>query len=274
MTLKEAETTPKPTVSVVIPSYNAASYIAATLESVLAQTYGSFEILVVDDRSKDDTGGVVEAIATRDPRVRLIRLERNFGGPAGPRNVGVGQAVGEWVAFLDADDIWHPDKLRLQLDVLDRSGAAFCSSEMVNFSDERELKFDPVSNVKTSKVSFLSQLIKPRTPTSSVLVRTELVRRHPFNESPLYKAREDMDCWLHCHEEIGHSVKIMHALIGYRISANQISGNKILMVKRHHYALKNYTFQSGRKLGSIAAGLFTATHFVIAYYYRSILKKL
>jgi len=260
-------------VSIVVPAYNAAQYIGATLNSVLAQTYTHFEVLVVDDRSTDKTRDVVAEFAALDPRIRLIALERNFGGPAGPRNVGVRAAAGRWVAFLDADDIWHPDKLRLQIETLERTGAAFCSSKMVDFHDETELDFQPVTDIRTTRISFISQLVKPRTPTSSVVVAADLVRRYPFNESHTYKAREDMDCWLHCHEEIGHSIKILQPLIGYRISPNQISGSKMEMMKRHFHVLGNYTFRSGRKLG-IAAGLFTATHFALAYYHRILRREL
>lgn len=263
----------EPLVSVVIPTYNAEPYIGATLRSVLAQTFQRFEIIVVDDRSRDKTADVVEAAARVEPRIRLIRLEKNFGGPAGPRNVGVQQARGQWVAFLDADDIWHPDKLRVQLELVARTGHKFCSSKMLDFHDERELIFAPVVATRTSEVSFLAQLIKFRTPTSSVLVETEVIRKHHFNPDPRYKAREDLDCWLHCLEEIGTSIKIEHPLIGYRVSPQQISGNKMTMVKRHHHVLRNYTFRSGRKLG-LGAALFTLTHFAIASYTRLVLKEL
>lgn len=273
MTDLDESALPGPLVSVVMPAYNARAYIEATLRSVQAQTYPRFEVLVVDDMSSDGTLEIVEAVAAQDARVRLIRLDRNFGGPAGPRNVGVRQAQGEWIAFLDADDIWHPDKLRLQLDVLRRTGAAFCSSRMIDFADEAELDFKPVDKIETVELSFLSQLIKLRTPTSSVVVAADLVRRNSFNESPLYKAREDLDCWLHCHEEIGSSVKLNHPLIGYRISPNQISGSKLTMIKRHYHVLKEYTFRSGRKLG-LGALVFTLTHFAAAYYYRFLLKEL
>lgn len=262
-----------PLVSVVMPAYNAESYIAATLRSVLGQSYRHFEVLVVDDCSRDGTAEVVRALSAEDPRIRLIRLDKNFGAPAGPRNIGVRQARGRWVAFLDADDIWHPDKLKIQLDVLSRTGAKFCSSKMIDFRDERDLVFTPADDAQIARISFLSQLIKFRTPTSSVLVDLDVIRRHPFHESPSYKAREDLDCWLHCHEEIGTSVKIQHALIGYRLSPQQISGNKLKMVKRHYHVLKEYTFRSGRKLG-IAAALFTFTHLVISSYYRVVLREL
>ncbi len=264
----------QPLVSVVIPAYNAQDFIAATVRSVLAQTHAALEVIVVDDRSKDRTADVVDDLAAQDPRVRLVRLEKNFGAPAGPRNIGVAQAAGEWVAFLDADDIWHPDKLRLQLEALGRTGARFCCTKMQDFADEKELAFPPVANPPTRAMTFRSILTKPRVPTSSVVADTQLLRRHPFNEDMSYKAREDFDCWLRCHEEIGSSVKIEVPLIGYRVSANQISGSKLKMMKRHFHVLRHYRFRSGRKLGTIGAGFFTFTHMALSAYYRLVLREL
>lgn len=99
-----------PDVSVVIPAYNAAKTIGATIESVLAQTLPATEIIVVDDGSSDDTATVAEGYG---PAVKVVRKPN--GGPASARNLGVRRAMGEWIALLDADDHWAPDKLKRQL---------------------------------------------------------------------------------------------------------------------------------------------------------------
>ncbi|MBS0639451.1 MAG: glycosyltransferase [Acetobacteraceae bacterium] len=101
---------PLPTVSVLIPAYNAATHLARSVDSVLAQTHQPLEILVIDDGSRDRTAEVAGSFG---PPVRLIRKEN--GGPASARNRGAREAKGEWLALLDADDWWFPDKLRLQL---------------------------------------------------------------------------------------------------------------------------------------------------------------
>lgn len=252
-----------PKVSIITPAYNAELYIEATLRSALAQTFGSFELLVLDDHSKDRTAEIADAFARVDSRIQVIRLPRNYGAPAGPRNVGIARARGKWIAFLDADDIWHPDKLRIQIEALEQSGAGFCSTQMTDFRDERELNFAPVDSYGIRRISFLSQLLKYQTPTSSVIVDAETMRATPFNEDPAYKAREDLDCWLKCHERLGYSIKIQTPLMGYRQSPQQISGKKWQMVRRHHHVLKNYRFNNGRKLGWGAVA-FTASHFLLA----------
>lgn len=106
----------QPLISVVVPAYNAASTLAATLDSVLAQTYENIEVLVVDDGSTDATAGITRAWVRRDARVRL--LEQPNGGVASARNHGLAAARGDYVAPIDADDLWHPTKLAKQMCVM------------------------------------------------------------------------------------------------------------------------------------------------------------
>jgi glycosyltransferase involved in cell wall biosynthesis len=103
-----------PVVSVVISAYQAESFLARTLDSALAQTVRDIEVIAVDNGSADGTSAVIAAAAARDPRVRPLRLELNR-GPSGGRNAGLKVARGEFVAPLDADDLWRPDKLEQQL---------------------------------------------------------------------------------------------------------------------------------------------------------------
>jgi teichuronic acid biosynthesis glycosyltransferase TuaG len=258
-----------PTVSVIMPAYNAADYIQSTLESVLNQSFRDWELLVINDCSTDNTTDLVEKYKKLEPRIKLINLTKNMGAPAGPRNIGIQNALGHWIAFLDADDIWHPEKLNRQIAVLQNTKAKFCSTQMVDFRGDETPELSDAGENQIEWVSFARQLIKLRTPTSSVIANKDLLLKHPFNEDMAYKAREDLDCWLHCHEELGKSVKIMAPMMGYRIIEGQISGKKWPMVKRHFHVLRNYCFLSGRFLSFTAAILFTFTHFTLAFYHRS-----
>ena len=270
----ETGATERPLVSVVIPCFNAVAYVEATIESVLRQSWRVIEIIAVDDRSTDRTAQVIAAIASRDARVRLIQLPRNHGAPAAPRNAGVAVARGEWVAFLDADDVWHPRKLELQMQALRDYGALMCSTQMKDFRDDDQIVFEaPSLPPLVGRITLKQQLLKYRTPTSSIVARREFMCRHPFNEDPSYKAREDTDCFIRVHEDMPFSIKIIHPLVFYRQQASQISGNKWKMVGRHFAMLRKYRLKSGKSLGAMAY-LYTFTHFFASIYLRLIRKML
>ena len=100
--------TGKRLVSIVMPAYNCAATLAASVESVLAQHYENWELLILDDGSRDETWPLMQKLAERDSRIRAVQNERNL-GVGRTRNRGVGLAEGDWVAFLDSDDLWTPD---------------------------------------------------------------------------------------------------------------------------------------------------------------------
>lgn len=114
---------PNGLVSIIMPSYNTAAYIGESIESVLAQTYKNWELLIVDDCSKDDTDAVVEKYL-HDSRIRYLKNEVNSGA-AVSRNYALREAKGRWVAFLDSDDLWHPEKLEKQLAFMLEHGYKF-----------------------------------------------------------------------------------------------------------------------------------------------------
>jgi glycosyltransferase involved in cell wall biosynthesis len=120
-----------PSISVVIPTYNRRALLLEAVDSVRAQTFADWELIVADDGSTDGSGDAVEAL--HDPRIRVLRLPR-VGRAAVARNAGVGAARGEWVAFLDSDDRWEPHKLAVQLDLTRAAGArwSFTGVTLVN----------------------------------------------------------------------------------------------------------------------------------------------
>src|SRR4051812_1023393 len=106
-----------PTVSVIVPAYNVASYVGATIESALTQTYQDFELIVVDDGSTDETGAIVDAAVARDARIRVVRQPN--GGLSSARNAALRNARGRYIALLDGDDLWDPGFLAAQLAVFE-----------------------------------------------------------------------------------------------------------------------------------------------------------
>lgn len=256
-------------VSIVTPSYNAETLIERTIQSVLEQTYTDWEMIVVDDCSKDNTCQVVREYALKDPRIKLISLQKNNGAPAAPRNIGVNEAKGVWIAFLDADDIWHPQKLTKQIEALEQHSGRFICSQMRDFTDDTMLVFSPVDSVKSECVTFNGQRLKGRIPTSSVMVQKELMLRFPFNEDIRYRAVEDYHCWLRIHQFIGASLKLKYPFLSYRRIEGQISGSKKYMLQRMYMVHREYP-----QTTKLQAAFFTATHALGGFYYRTLRKGL
>src|SRR5258708_32365492 len=122
-------------VSVVMPSFNSTRHISIAIESVRRQSFPYFELLVVDGGSRDETCDVVREIIRREPRVRLIKNETDH-GPAHARSVGIKQAKGRYIAFLDADDYWLPEKLEIQISFMSRTSTKFCFSRYRGVSED------------------------------------------------------------------------------------------------------------------------------------------
>lgn len=183
-----------PLVSVVIPTYNRAGDLALALASVARQTYPHLEVLVVDNHSTDDTAGVVSRM--NDPRMRLLSIH-NHGVIAASRNLGIREAAGEFVAFLDSDDLWAPDKLERCMACLASADVAYHDMEVL--IRRRELRarrrFD---TRQLQSPVYKDLLVNANTlPTSSVVVRTALLRAvGGFTEDVGIIAGEDYDLWL------------------------------------------------------------------------------
>lgn len=109
-----------PTVSVIIPAYNAENYILETIESILTQSYKDFEIIVVDDKSTDNTKNIVMQIAS--DKIRYFCLDENHSGPSRPRNIGIKLALGKYIAFCDSDDLYTPNRLKSAVNFLESNG--------------------------------------------------------------------------------------------------------------------------------------------------------
>jgi glycosyltransferase involved in cell wall biosynthesis len=170
----------EPLVSAVVPAYNAARTLRAAVESILLQTVGDIEVIVVDDGSGDDTAGVARAIG--DPRVRLVSQAN--GGASAARNAGIRSARGRYVAFLDADDLWLPEKLERQLAALRRHPdvhAVHCGATYVD-DDLRVLSVRPCRRWRDALLDVLLFENLPAFP-SSVLVRRDKLEERAFDSS-------------------------------------------------------------------------------------------
>ena len=154
-------------ISVVIPAYNASKYIEKTLQSIVNQSLArkKFEIIVIDDCSLDDTFNIVRKFlnSTGFPNTKVIQTESNSKGPAKPRNIGIEESIGEYIAFCDADDIWHPDKLKIQFNEFKLNDKLLgLYTTTIDFKDQNNIYYDNniQNNIKISSTSFFQQLKK------------------------------------------------------------------------------------------------------------------
>lgn len=254
-------------VSVITPAFNAASCIERTIRSVQEQSHRNWEMIVVDDCSRDATRDIVKKCAARDGRIRLVALDKNNGAPAVPRNLGVREAKGQWVAFLDADDVWHPQKLATQLQVMRKGEIPFSSTQMVNFFDENEIQFEWSPQFAIENITFRKQQLKGRIPASSVVAEKKLIEKFRFNEDFRYKAVEDYHCWLKIHEHIGESVKLLYPFLFYRRIDGQISQSKKYMLQRIYMVHREYPGNT-----MLRAIICTVGHALGGAYYRFLKK--
>ena len=182
-----------------MPAYNAEKYIAASIESVLAQTYSDWELIVVDDGSTDRTATIVQEFVKRDPRIKYVFQENGRLGKA--RNTGIRNSTGTLVAFLDSDDLWMPTKLEAQTRAMAENNADVVYSKSYVFRDgnidnETETLKSPTG--KFSGPDFVDFLVcQNQIPVLTVLLkRSALDRVGLFEEGEAYHGCEDYDLWL------------------------------------------------------------------------------
>jgi len=174
-------------ISVIIPVYNASTTIIQCLESVIKQTKPVYEIIVIDDGSTDNTLFIVTRFKESNKIDNLIIISQSNSGPSKARNKGIKKAVGNWIAFLDSDDKWLPDKIEKQVAVIEQNkdvsiiGTAFLSKDKNYYK-------------KSEQIGFKKMLFKNRFLTSTVLVRKEVVSKFLFDEKLSYA--EDQKLWL------------------------------------------------------------------------------
>ena len=210
-----------PAVSVVMPVYNAEKTLREAVSSVCAQTEQDWELLLVDDASTDGSASLAETLAGEDGRIRLLRNPRNL-GVAETRNRGIAEARGEFVALLDSDDRWRPEKLRCQLALARESGAdlLYCSYGLI----DAEGKPCCADFLVPSVTDWEKMLVRSVISCSTAMIRRELLLQHPFQS--IY-AHEDYVLWLELLRDGCRAVGCPEVLADYRVSADSRSGNKL-----------------------------------------------
>lgn len=178
-------------VSVIIPFYNNIQWLEEAIESVYSQTYSNYEIIVVNDGSKEDMSDFIHKYSAD-----LILINKNNGGPASARNIGIDRAQGEYIAFLDSDDLWLKNKLEVQMKYMERTSAEISHTAYSTFGAGKRYTSSPYI---TSGKAYPKILAKCVIATPTVIIKTDILKQDKtlrFNEEMRYG--QDYYLWIHC----------------------------------------------------------------------------
>src|SRR5690606_24400414 len=206
-------------VTVVTPLYNCSEFMWGTIESVINQAFPDWEMIMVDDCSTDSTLEIAESYARRDSRIKVIRLSENSGA-AVARNTAIERATGRYIAFLDSDDRWYPQKLERQLAFMEREG--------IHFSYAAYEKVDPEGNVVAKlrvpeKVGYHDLL---KVCTIGCLTAMYDTKHLGKVYMPLIRKRQDLGLWLRILKKVPYAYGVQEVLGQYQLRAESISADK------------------------------------------------
>jgi teichuronic acid biosynthesis glycosyltransferase TuaG len=245
----------EPEISVIIPAYNCGKYIDKAIESIFDQDV-PVEVIVVDDNSNDNTEEILNKYVMKKDFI-YIKNNKNI-GVAKARNIGVKAAKSNYIAFLDADDWWKPNKLITQMELMKSKNGVLCytARELVN---EEGISTNRVIHVKKT-VNYQELLLHNCISCSSVLVKREALLKHPMQFSNFH---EDYITWLKILKEYGTALGIDEPLLTYRLSKGGKSRNKIKSARMTFGVYRVMGF------GKIKSFYFTCSHLahgIIKYY--------
>ena len=207
-------------VSIIMPSYNAARFIGESINSVLLQTYSNWELLIVDDCSKDNSVEVVRKFANIDKRVVLFSLEKNVGAAAA-RNVAIEHAQGQYIAFLDSDDVWDEYKLEKQLAFMKQYSYVFTFSNYY-VMEENGKKTENIVKVPSS-LSYHQYLRNTIIGCLTVIIDRQQTGDFKM---PLIKSSHDMALWLLIMKRGFKAYGLKDVLAGYRLVSTSNTAKK------------------------------------------------
>lgn len=212
-------------VSIIMPTYNAASFISKAIESVLLQTYKNLELIIIDDASQDDTVSLIEEYKKNDKRIKLLRNSSNSGSGYS-RNRGIEAAEGRYISFIDSDDIWQPEKLRIQIEFMQEKSSPFSFTAYDVFRKGKYLR-----TVAVAEHTDCDRLLEGRhIGCSTVIYDTHATGKQFMIEKR--HIREDLALWLNILQKVGRGHGIQESLTIYNIRSKSKSSNKFSTVYR------------------------------------------
>jgi len=230
----------EPLVSIIMPLFNAERFLVQSINSVLNQEYRNWELIIVDDFSCDTSAGIAEKFASSHERVRVFKLGKNSGCPAVPRNAGIRRARGEYIAFLDADDLWLPEKLSLQVGYMEKHCDIFLVyGKCLTNAGGKLLKNAVPNKLRNGAISrhlYMQNFI----PIPTVMIRNTIAgKEYFFNEDPSLRAIEDYFLWMEIslREKIGF---LNETLAIYRIHRGNTSKGALAFFRKNMFFARSF----------------------------------
>lgn len=214
-------------ISVIMPTYNCAKFIGETIETVIAQTYKNWELIIVDDCSKDNTNEIVDKYILKDNRIKYHRLDTNQGA-AMARTKAMELANGNYMAFLDSDDLWKNDKLEKQIKFMEENNYNFTCTAYEQI-DENGESLNKIIKPK-EKADYNRILLDCPVGNSTVIYNIDKLGKFKV---PNIRKRNDDALWLQILKNEKYIYGMNEILMKYRIRQNSISSNKIDLIKYH-----------------------------------------
>jgi glycosyltransferase involved in cell wall biosynthesis len=240
-----------------MPLYNCEQFVEASINSVISQSYGDWELIVIDDCSTDNSFQKAKALADSDKRIKLYKMPKNS-GVAKVRNRAIEEARGRYLAFLDADDLWHEDKLKLQLAFMKEQRVAF-SFTAFDVIDESGENFFGVNEVP---LRFGYEDLLKRTAIGCLTVMYDTFEIDKCYFDTTLGKHEDYQCWLEILKKIPYAGGLNEPLAYYRVRNSSLSSNKLIAAS---YVWKIiYRYQK--------IPFFKAVYYFSHYAFRAILK--
>lgn len=251
-------------VSIIMPNYNSASFLEETISSVIEQTYGDWELLIVDDCSTDGSVEIIEKFRSQDDRIHLTVNDENRGA-AFSRNVALGQASGKWVAFLDSDDVWLPEKLDKQIAFMEDNGYDFsygyCELMDENSAALGKLVIGPkkITKRKMFRYNYLTCL--------TVMYNRETIGDIRIEEA-IGNGRNDYALWLKVSRK-SVCYLLPELLAKYRMRTQSLSHGHFFKLIKYHYEL----FRISEQMGKLRAFYHTAVNMFFGFWKKLIYTK-
>lgn len=243
-------------VSVITPTFNSSKYIRQCIDSVLAQSYNDFELIIIDDKSVDDTIEIIEQYT--DSRIILLSLDKNSGAGIA-RNKGIEVAKGEYIAFLDSDDTWHPEKLEKHIAFMDENDVLFSYTSYGFLNEKGEILPEYIEALPSVNYNTMLE-------NNYIGCLTSVYNQEKLGKvfMPQFRKRQDWALWLKILKLTDRAVSLPQVLSYYREGNESLSKNKIKLLK------SNFQFYTGYLGYSFVKSFYSMIIFILNYFYHKI----